>query len=79
MSRHGSRRSERVQSDKPAAAATAVSAARTPEPAATPAPTPAAGPQRLHWTWKLTTLLWAGAFVALMLYEWAGTVYRMFQ
>jgi len=39
-----------------------------------PAP---AGPARLHWTWKLTTVVWAGGFLFLLLYEWGGTVYRM--
>jgi hypothetical protein len=73
MSRHGSRRGERVQTEKPAPAAEpAAAAAAAPEGPAAPA-----GPSGLHWTWKLTTVVWGATFLFLLLYEWGGTVYRM--
>jgi len=75
MSRHGSRRSDRVQPERPAPPAESVVRAAA-EPEAAPA---AAPPARVHWTWKLTAVLFASAFVLLLLDEWISTIYRMMQ
>jgi hypothetical protein len=77
MARHGSRRGERVQSEKPVPAAEAgIRPPASPAPESGPVPPQAPG---LHWTWKAATLVFAGAFLILLLYDWLGALYRLTQ